>query len=132
MRPMTKPGHRGPSEHALILAANLQRAAAFYACVFECDVETYADDSRRFVVPDIHERGAVLGVIRLRTSSDQDIINQFTVASLDEAMDRVRRHQGSVLVKSLGAGYIWFALCQDTEGNRFVIEQWTSLPPPEA
>ena len=129
---MTQPGDSGSSEHALILAENLQRAAAFYERVFECDVETHADDSCRFVVPGIDARGAVLGVIRPRTSSDRDTINRFTVASLEHAMNRVVRHQGSVLVKSTGDGQIWFAFCQDTEGNRFIIDQGATHPPPDA
>jgi predicted enzyme related to lactoylglutathione lyase len=126
---MTQPGDSESSEHALILAENLQRAAAFYERVFECVVETGAAERCRFVVPAIRERGAILGVIRRRIVGDHDTINRFTVGSLEQAMDRVLRHEGSVLVTSIGAGHIWFALCQDTEGNRFVIEQGT---PPSA
>jgi predicted enzyme related to lactoylglutathione lyase len=112
-----------PSHHALILAANLRRADTFYARVFECDVETRADDTCRFMVRTIDEQGAVAAVIRLRTPDDQDRTNWFIVESIDRTTELVYRQQGTVLMRSVAPGRKRFAFCQDTEGNRFLIEE---------
>jgi predicted enzyme related to lactoylglutathione lyase len=112
----------GLSEQVVIPADNLQRAAGFYARVFQCEVEAAADDTYRFSLPPIGEWAGVQGVIRLRSPNDADATNAFTVSSLEGATDRLVRFGGRLLAGPLLAGRVRLSLCQDTEGNRFSLE----------
>ncbi len=111
-----------PSELIIVVADNLQRAAGFYERVFECEVETCADDTCRFSLAAIGDWGGVHAIIRRRTSRDTDVTNLFRVTSLDGMTDRVSQQRGRVIIASLAAGNKRLGLCQDTEGNRFAIE----------
>ncbi|HVT40789.1 MAG TPA: VOC family protein [Gemmatimonadaceae bacterium] len=115
------------AEHLQIPATDVPRAIAFYQHVFGFDVESFADGTCWFSTPRIDNRASGTGVIRARTAQDPNFVNYFRVASLEEVTTRVSRHGGRVLIpRSLIAGSMWFAYCQDTEGNRFAIEQCAS------
>jgi predicted enzyme related to lactoylglutathione lyase len=107
-----------------ITAIDLQRAIEFYLRVFQCEVESFADGTCWFKTPDIDGRGGAMVVIRARTPRDGSVVGYFRVGSLEEILARVLREGGKVLIgKSPVGGSALFAYCQDTEGNRFTLEQ---------
>jgi predicted enzyme related to lactoylglutathione lyase len=112
----------GLSERVIIVADNLQRAAGFYERVFECEVETRVDDTCRFALSAIRDWAGVEAVIRPRSLHDDEVTNMFRVESLEATIERVLSHHGKVLVGPLLADRVRLSLCQDTEGNRFVLE----------
>jgi hypothetical protein len=105
-----------------------ERAAKFYRDVFAWRVQMDETPQGRGKVWHVltasgEERG-IDGSLSRREFPGQPIGIGIQVPSVDDFTDRVERQGGKVLVRK-GAipGVAWFSVCQDSEGNTFVLSQ---------
>lgn len=114
-----------------IPAADPERASGFYQSVFgwtfelqwEYDTPHGREKNWKIVTDDDHGPGIDGGLTR-REFPGQPIGVGIEVDAVDDFISRVERHGGKILVpKTALPKMAWFAVCQDSESNAFVIYQ---------
>jgi predicted enzyme related to lactoylglutathione lyase len=103
-----------------------ERAREFYRSVFGWKFKLgweYDTPDGRTAYWDIDPGdGDVAGGMTAREYDGQPIGIGIEVENLDGYLERIERGGGKVIVpKGLIPGRAWFALCQDTEENNFVV-----------
>jgi predicted enzyme related to lactoylglutathione lyase len=107
--------------HFNISADNTARAVKFYETVFGWKVEKWPGPVDYWLVttgPD--DKPGINGGIGRREDPADHTSNSIEVASLKEAVAKIVAAGGKVLEPKMPIpGVGWFAMCLDTEGNRF-------------
>ncbi len=116
--------------HFNISADDTSRAVKFYKTVFGWKAEKWPGPVDYWLVttgPD--DKPGINGGIGRRESPADHISNSIEVASLKKAEAKIVAAGGKVLEPRMPIpGVGWFAMCLDTEGNRFDIME----PDPKA
>jgi len=111
--------------HFEIPAGNVNRAREFYGKLFSWKFE---DHGGNYLMGETREgkRGHAIAVgLYRRGGAREDILNYIGVPSISAALTRTKALGGKVLTpKTAAEGYGYWAICQDTEGNRFGL--WES------
>ena len=111
----------------MIPADDLDRAVRFYREVFAWRFEAgQVPGGSRYWNAQTGESAepGIDGVVLPREFPGQPIGVSLEVASVDEYVGRVARNGGKILVgKAAIPGVCWFAVCQDPEGNTFILMQ---------
>jgi predicted enzyme related to lactoylglutathione lyase len=111
--------------HFDLYADDPERAADFYRTVFSWKTEKWTGGMDYWLIttgPD-DEPGINGGLGKRRDLADRTT-NTVEVASLHETESKIKAAGGKVLEpRMLIPGVGWFALCADTEGNRFGLMQ---------
>jgi predicted enzyme related to lactoylglutathione lyase len=115
------------SSERVIPADDVLRATAFYAHILACTVRRLVDGSACLVTRPLDGVEAVLAVVRARSTGEDHRLDVFTVQSVGSTLSRIRGHGGMVLIETADADGRPLAWCQDTEGNRFIVEQAQSI-----
>lgn len=119
-----------------IPADDPERAIGFYQSVFgwqfqvqwEYDTPHGREKNWKIVDEDGHGPGIGGGLTR-REYPGQPIGIGIEVPDVDEFLSRVEKHGGKILVPKTALPTVaGFAVCQDSEGNTFVIYQRDSEP----
>ncbi|MFN8532187.1 MAG: VOC family protein [Dehalococcoidia bacterium] len=110
--------------HFEIPADDVGRAKQFYGNVLGWRFETWDGPEAYLMAMTGENEPGIDGAIVPRSDGFQSIVNTADVASLDEAVERVRANGGTVVEARMpipGVGYL--AYCIDTEGNSFGLMQ---------
>jgi len=108
--------------HFEISADNPERAKKFYENVFGWNINKWGPEEYWLVMTGERTEPGIDGALKKREEQKQSVVNTVSVASIDEAMEKVKRNGGKVLMPKMtipGIGYNTY--CQDTEGNVFGI-----------
>jgi len=125
--------------HFEIHAADPERAAKFYANVFDWQIKEWTvpgvqipDENRYWLVTTgaAGEPGIDGGILFRRgpAPAEGQAVNAYVctveVGSVDECVDKARRAGGTVALPKMPIkGVGWVAYCEDTEGNIFGMMQ---------
>lgn len=113
--------------HFEISADQPDRAVKFYSEVFGWRIEKWEGPMDYWLVY-TGEGPGIDGGLAKRERPSASTINTIGVPSADEYLSEIERCGGKVIMpKTALPGVGWFAQCQDTEGNLFVIMQEDSL-----
>lgn len=111
--------------HFDIYSDEPERAIKFYTDVFGWKVVKWEGPMDYWLVttgPD--DMPGINGGIGRRTEPADRTINTIDVASVDESMAQVAAAGGKVVSPKMAIpGVGWFAMCLDTEGNKFGLMQ---------
>lgn len=109
--------------HFEVPADEVERAKGFYEGLFGWKIEPM-EGMDYWVIKTGHESGPGGGMM-LRQEPNQGITNYIDVAAVDDFTAKVQELGGKILVsKTAVPGMGYFAVCLDTEGNRFGL--WES------
>jgi predicted enzyme related to lactoylglutathione lyase len=112
--------------HFEIHAENPERAKGFYSGVFDWEFSKWEGTQDYWLIttgPD-DEPGINGGLVRRQGAIDGQAVIAYVctvdVSSVDETVQQVTQHGGSVAVPKMAVpGIGWLAYCKDTEGNLF-------------
>jgi hypothetical protein len=117
--------------HFEICVDDLERAASFYAKVFDWKIEKAEDSSDyRFITTDEADEFAITGGLTKRLDEWDSTVNTIDVPSVDSFAKKVAAAGGKVLAPKIsipGVGYVQY--CQDLEGNSFGIMEYDESAP---
>jgi predicted enzyme related to lactoylglutathione lyase len=105
--------------HFEISADDPERAAQFYRSVFSWNIQRW-DGPVDYWLAHTGEGIGIDGAIKKRPMPEVSTTNTIEVSSVDEAVEKVKRSGGKMLMPKTpipGIGY--HAYCMDTEGNIF-------------
>jgi predicted enzyme related to lactoylglutathione lyase len=104
-----------------ISADQPERAAEFYSQVFGWKIQKWEGPMDYWLVY-TGEGPGIDGGLAKRDGPAAITINTIDVPSVDEYLARIEESGGKVVMPKVALpGVGWFARCQDTEGNLFVI-----------
>lgn len=107
-----------------IPADDIERARRFYSELFGWEIEKAGESNEYCPIATAGKRGdkGIQGGLMKRKKPGQPIINFIDVPSVEEYTKRVVRLGGRVVIpRKLVPDWGYFALCRDTEDNRFAI-----------
>ena len=108
----------------MVPADDPERAASFYRNAFDWRIDADPTGHAWHMHSDEPDAPDVQGVISRREFDGQPIGIGIQVPSIDDYTARIEQQGGTVLVpKGAIPGVAWFAVCQDTEGNTFILSQ---------
>jgi uncharacterized protein len=119
---------QGNYSHIEIPADDPKRAAGFYKAVFGWKFETIPgfENYELYQTPAGRE-GIGGGIGKRGETAGKEIRNYIDVASIDDAVAKVKQHGGRVVQpKAEVMGQGWYAVVTDTEGNEFAV--WEDDP----
>jgi predicted enzyme related to lactoylglutathione lyase len=106
-----------------ISADQPERAVKFYSQVFGWQIQKWEGPMDYWLVY-TGEGPGIDGGLAKRESPSATTINTIGVPSVDEYLAKIEKSGGKVVMPKVALpGVGWFARCQDTEGNIFVIMQ---------
>ena len=110
-------------EHFDLYADDPERAGKFYSDVFGWKIQKWEGPMDYWMVQTgPSDQPGIDGGISKRQDSSDRIINTIGIPSVDEFTDKITAAGGRILApKSAIPGVGWFAMCMDTEGNKFGI-----------
>ena len=112
--------------HFEINADNPNRAADFYANVFEWNIQKWEGPVDYWLIT-TGEKGepGIDGALMKRRFPELSTVNTISVPSIDDFMVKITSHGGRIVTeKTAIPGIGHFCYCQDTEGNTFgIIEE---------
>jgi predicted enzyme related to lactoylglutathione lyase len=108
-----------------LYAQNPARAAKFYKDVFGWRAETWAGPWNSWLITTGPDSGPGMdGGLCSRPGQQDRGVNTIEVPSLEETEGRIKAAGGQILEPAFRLpGVGWYALCADTEGNRFGLMQ---------
>ncbi len=112
--------------HFEIPASDTKRAAEFYKNAFGWKLDKYGNEQMEYwlaTAGDEKELG-INGAIALKDEIHPTTVNTISVASFEEAVEKIKAAGGEVLGPKMtvpSVGYMTY--CKDTEGNIFGIMQ---------
>ena len=92
------------------------RAEKFYADVFGWKFDRFPGAPQYYGLATTGQGAGIDGALMQRTP-DSAVTLTMEVASIEDAVARVKASGGSVVQPTPGIGVGWFANCKDTEGN---------------
>ena len=106
--------------HFDITADNAKRAIKFHEAVFGWKFEKWDNPTMNYWMITTGEGPGINGGMGLREESKMPNMNTVDVESLDKMLEAVKTNGGEVVSdKAPIPGIGWFAVIEDTEGNRF-------------
>jgi predicted enzyme related to lactoylglutathione lyase len=110
-------------EHFDLYADDPERAGKFYSDVFGWKLQKWEGPMDYWMVQTgPSDQPGIDGGISKRQDSADRTINTIGISSVDEFTDKITAAGGRILApKSAIPGVGWFAMCMDTEGNKFGI-----------
>jgi uncharacterized protein len=111
--------------HFDISADDPQRAAGFYSSVFGWKFDKWSGEGFDYwMITTGEEQPGINGGLSRRTEGAGDPMNTIGVHSIDDSLAAVAAAGGKVeRAKAPIPGVGWFAVCSDTEGNKFGVMQ---------
>ncbi|USN53646.1 MAG: VOC family protein [Candidatus Nomurabacteria bacterium] len=117
--------------HFEIHASDPERAAQFYARVFDWDIQKWDGPEEYWLVnTGADTQAGINGAIFRRQGelSQHDAVIAFVctidVPNVDAYIEKVKQHGGHVELQKMAVpGVGWMAYCKDTEGNIFGMMQ---------
>ena len=110
--------------HLEIPADDMERVSKFYAGVMGWTTKKVPgmDYTMVYTGPERKTSEVTAGVMPRRGAEHRHITAYLGVDSVDERVAKVKDLGGKILMqKTAIPGYGWFAICRDTEGNRFAL-----------
>jgi len=107
-----------------IPADDTERAKSFYSELFGWKIEKTEESTEYCLITttDKKDQKGIQGGLMKRQRPGQPIINFIDVPSVEEFSDKVVRLGGKVVIpRRLVPDWGYFALCLDSENNRFAI-----------
>lgn len=107
-----------------IPADDTERAKSFYSELFGWEIEKAEESNEYCLITTAGKKDqkGIEGGLMKRQRPGQPIINFIDVPSVEEYSNKVVRLGGKVVIpRRLVLGWGYFALCLDTENNRFAI-----------
>jgi predicted enzyme related to lactoylglutathione lyase len=111
--------------HFELNAENPERAANFYAKVFDWKVEKWSGPEEYWLLnTGVGKDPGINGAIMRRPNFGTVTVNTIGVESIDQTLENIQKRGGQLLSpKTNIPGVGWFAYCQDTEGVTFGVIQ---------
>ena len=108
-------------EHFDLYADDPERAARFYQDVFDWQIQKWDGPMDYWMIntgPD--DQPGISGGLAKRQDPADHTINTIGVNSVDEFVQKITGAGGEIVAPKMAIpGVGWFALCTDTEGNKF-------------
>ena len=108
-------------EHFDLYADDPERAVQFYKDVFDWQIQKWEGPMDYWMIntgPD--DLPGISGGLAKRQDRDDHTINTIGVDSVDEYVEKITASGGQIVApKRAIPGVGWFAMCLDTEGNKF-------------
>jgi predicted enzyme related to lactoylglutathione lyase len=110
-------------EHFDLYADDPERAGKFYADVFGWAIQKWDGPMDYWMVSTgPSDQPGIDGGISQRQDPGDRTINTIGVRSVDDLTEKITAAGGRILAPKMAIpGMGWFALCMDTEGNKFGI-----------
>jgi predicted enzyme related to lactoylglutathione lyase len=116
-------------EHFDLYADEPERASKFYSDVFDWTIQKWDGPMDYWMVmTGSSDQPGIDGGISKRQDPADHTVNTIGVPSVDEFTEKITASGGQILAPKMAIpGVGWFALCTDTEGNKFgLMEEDTS------
>ena len=116
-------------EHFDLYADDPERAVRFYTDVFGWTIQKWEGPMDYWMVSTgPSDQPGIDGGISKRQDPADHTVNTIGIPSVDEFTEKITASGGIILApKTAIPGVGWFALCKDTEGNKFgIMEEDTS------
>ncbi len=108
-------------EHFDLYADDPERAARFYQDIFDWQIQKWDGPMEYWMIntgPD--DQPGISGGLSKRQDPADHTINTIGVSSVDEFVQKIKSAGGQIAAPKMAIpGVGWFALCIDTEGNKF-------------
>lgn len=110
--------------HFEMPADDLQRASRFYQDVFGWQMQPWGAEGEYILVSTGKEGPGIDGGITQRIPDRSGTINTIDVSSVDEYVEKIVAHGGTVVAPKMAIPQVGYAAyCRDTEGNLFGLMQ---------
>jgi len=117
--------------HFEIPAKNAEKLKKFYADLFGWKIEKAPGPMEYWLIETVPVdekmmplRSGVNGGMYKRERADQKLVNYFTVESIDQYTEKIKKTGGKIIVSKQEVMDVgWIAVAEDPEGNQFAILQ---------